>query len=376
MRVHLAENALGVFAFEGERLVAFRAFGSGEAAQRLRELQAGIPTPQHLQLVEELAGKGCREFWVEEGELARRLGERFPDLTFGVEFPGEGGKRLRREGERMALEVCGVPLPEREREAALELARTEVGRRMAERDRSVVGASRLLEEVDRTLNLLVGLLREWYSLHFPELGEQVGDHERYLRLLVSLGRREEFREERLVELGLSPQEARKVSASAGSSLGAGMGEEDLEMLREAGRVVLELLSLRRRLAEYLDRRMEEVAPNLRAVVGGLLGARLLSLAGGLERLARMPASTIQVLGAEKALFRALRSRGRPPKHGVIYRFPPLRSAPKKLRGKIARAVAGKVSIAARVDLLGGGYLGDRLSSELEKRLEEIRRGRK
>jgi nucleolar protein 56 len=376
MRVHLAENALGVFAFEGEKLVAFRTFGSGEAAQRLREMQAGIPTPQHLQLVEELAGKGCREFWVEEEGLARRLGERFPDLTFGVEFPGEGGRRLRREGERMALEVCGIPLPDRAREAALELARGEVGRRMAERDRSVVSASRLLEEVDRTLNLLVGLLREWYSLHFPELGEQVGDHERYLRLLVSLGGREEFREGRLVELGLSPEEARRISAAAGSSLGAGMGEEDLGMLREAGRVVLELLSLRRRLADYLDRRMEEVAPNLRAVVGGLLGARLLSLAGGLERLARMPASTIQVLGAEKALFRALRSRGKPPKHGVIYRFPPLRSAPKKLRGKIARAVAGKVSIAARVDLLGGGYLGERLSSELERRLEEIRRGRK
>jgi nucleolar protein 56 len=267
-------------------------------------------------------------------------------------------------------------LPERVREVSLELARGEVGRRMAERDRSVVGASRLLEEVDRSLNLLVGLLREWYSLHFPELGELVGDHERYLRLLVSLGGRGEFREERLVELGLTPEEASRISAAARSSLGAGMGEEDLERLRESGRAVLELLSLRRGLAEYLDRKMEEVAPNLRAVVGSLLAARLLSLAGGLERLARMPASTIQVLGAEKALFRALRSKGKPPKHGVIYRFPPLRSAPKKLRGKIARAVAGKVSIAARVDLLGGGYLGERLSSELERRLEEIRRGRK
>jgi nucleolar protein 56 len=376
MKVHLAENALGVFAFQGGRLVAFRTFEPAEAAERIREMQAGLPTPQHLRLVEELVGKGYGEFWVEEGGLAGRLGERFPGAVFRAEFPGEGGRRLRGEGERIALEVCGISLPERVREVSLELARGEVGRRMAERDRSVVGASRLLEEVDRSLNLLVGLLREWYSLHFPELGELVGDHERYLRLLVSLGGRGEFREERLVELGLTPEEASRISAAARSSLGAGMGEEDLERLRESGRAVLELLSLRRGLAEYLDRKMEEVAPNLRAVVGSLLAARLLSLAGGLERLARMPASTIQVLGAEKALFRALRSKGKPPKHGVIYRFPPLRSAPKKLRGKIARAVAGKVSIAARVDLLGGGYLGERLSSELERRLEEIRRGRK
>jgi nucleolar protein 56 len=376
MKVYLAENALGVFAFEEGRVVAFRAFEPAEAVERIREMQVGLPTPQHLRLVEELVEKGYGEFWVEEEGLAQRLGERFPGVSFRAEFPGEGGRRLREEGGKIALEVCGISLPERVREVSLELARGEVGRRMAERDRGVVGASRLLEEVDRSLNLLVGLLREWYSLHFPELGELVGDHERYLRLLVSLGGREEFREERLLELGLSPEEARRISSAAGSSLGAGMGEEDLERLRESGRAVLELLSLRRGLAEYLDRRMEEVAPNLRAVVGGLLGARLLSLAGGLERLARMPASTIQVLGAEKALFRALRSRGRPPKHGVIYRFPPLRSAPKKLRGKIARAVAGKVSIAARVDLLGGGYLGDRLSSELERRLEEIGRGRK
>ncbi len=375
MEVHLAENAAGVFAFRGEELLAFRTFGAGEAGRRLREVGRGIPTPQHLQLVGELAERGYREFVVEEEGLARGLRESFPGLSFRWEFPSRGGEKLRREGGRLAL-ACGVELREREREVALELAREEVGRRMAERDRTVVSASRLLEEVDRTLNLLAGLLREWYSLHFPELAEMVRDHERYARLLVALGERGEFTEERLRGMGLSPDEARRISSAARNSLGAEMGKEDLEMVRGVGEAVLELYSLRGRLAEYLDRRMEEVAPNLRAVVGGVLGARLLSLAGGLERLARMPSSTIQVLGAEKALFRALRSKGKPPKHGVIYRFPPLRSAPKKLRGKIARAVAGKVSIAARVDLLGGGYVGDRLSAELERRLEEIRRGRK
>ncbi|MEM2977977.1 MAG: hypothetical protein QXM46_01655 [Candidatus Hadarchaeales archaeon] len=375
MELQLAENVVGVFAFEGERMVAFRAFGSSaEAVERVRAMRRGEPTPEHLQLVEELVEKGCREFVVEGEELARKLGARFPGVLFRSGFPGGGGRELRRRGEEMAGR-CGMVLSERVREVSLELAKREVGERMAERDRCVVGASRMLEEVDRALNLLVGLLREWYSLHFPELDGLVGDHEEYVRLLVSLGRREEFTEERLVGLGLTPERARRLSSAARSSLGVGLGEGDLEVLRESGKGVLGLLSLRRELAEYLDRRMEEVAPNLKAVVGSLLGARLISLAGGLERLSRMPTSTIQVLGAEKALFRALRTKGKPPKHGVLYRFPPLRSAPKKLRGKIARAVAGKVSIAARVDLMGGGYLGDRLSSELERRLAEIRGGR-
>ncbi|MEM2426682.1 MAG: hypothetical protein QXF66_00995 [Candidatus Hadarchaeales archaeon] len=376
MELQLAENVLGVFAFEGERVVAFRIFGSpSEAAERISILRRGEPTPEHLQLVEELVGKGYREFVVEEEELARRLGSRFPGILFRAEFPGKGGEELRRRGGEIAS-ICGIPLSERVREVSLELARKEVGEKMAERDRCVIGASKMLEELDRTLNLLVNLLREWYSLHFPELDELVADHEEYVRLLVLLGKREEFTEEKLVGLGLPPERAKKIASSARNSLGAEVGREDLEVMKEGGRKILELLSLRKKLTEYLERKMEEVAPNLKAVVGSLLGARLISLAGGLEKLARMPTSTIQILGAEKALFRALRSKGKPPKHGVLYRFPPLRSAPKKLRGKIARAVAGKVSIAARVDLMGGSYLGDRLSLELERRLSEIRGGKK
>jgi len=115
-----------------------------------------------------------------------------------------------------------------------------------------------------------------------------------------------------------------------------------------------------------------VAPNLRAVVGGSIGARLISLAGGLKELSRLPASTLQVLGAEKALFRALRSRARPPKHGVIYQYPEVRGAPKWQRGKIARALAGKLSIAARVDAMSGEFVGDKLVAGLKTRIADIK----
>ena len=119
--------------------------------------------------------------------------------------------------------------------------------------------------------------------------------------------------------------------------------------------------------------MQEVALNLRGLIGPILGARLISLAGSIEKLARFPSSTIQVLGAEKALFRALKTGARPPKHGVIFQHTLIHSAPWWQRGKIARVLAGKIAIAARIDMYGGQYLAEDLKQSVTKRIEEIKR---
>jgi len=160
--------------------------------------------------------------------------------------------------------------------------------------------------------------------------------------------------------------------AAQTSLGAEFDEIDIEVLQACAQRVLNLYELRGRIAEYIDGLMAQIAPNLCTVVGGSIGARLISLAGGLERLARLPSSTIQVLGAEKALFRALKTRARPPKHGVIYQYPDVRGSPRQLRGKIARALAGKIAIAARVDAMSGEFVGDRLAANLKARIANIR----
>ena len=133
----------------------------------------------------------------------------------------------------------------------------------------------------------------------------------------------------------------------------------------------QLQELRERVAEYVDGLMSQIAPNLRTLVGGTIGARLISLAGGLVKLSRLPASTVQVLGAEKALFRALRTKAKPPKHGVIYQHPSIRTSPKRYRGKIARALAGKIAIAARVDAMAGEFVGEKLLSDFKTRVSEI-----
>ena len=119
--------------------------------------------------------------------------------------------------------------------------------------------------------------------------------------------------------------------------------------------------------------MQQVAPNMKALVGALLGARLISLAGSLKRLAFIPASTIQVLGAEKALFRALRTGAKPPKHGIIFQWDDIHGAPYWQKGKIARVLAGKLAIAARVDYFSGEYMGDNILEDLTRRINEIRR---
>jgi nucleolar protein 56 len=147
----------------------------------------------------------------------------------------------------------------------------------------------------------------------------------------------------------------------------------LAQIQALSKDVLELYELRRGMESYLDKTMGEVAPNTRALVGSLLGARLIAVAGSLRSLAMRPASTIQVLGAEKALFRSLKTGARPPKHGLIFQHALLHDAKRWQRGKIARALAGKLAIAIRTDAFGGGrYVGDMLKADLEKRLQEIR----
>ncbi len=364
---------LGVFAFSGGKMVGFRSFPPNpkEIAERILSVLGGVPTEEHLQLVRDMLVCGHKKFTVESEGLAKGLRERLGDGEFIPEFPNEAGKVLRKDPGRVVGWVGVKDIDPLVREVCMYLSRKGVEEKAEEKDRLVINAVKTLDEIDKACNMICSILREWYSLHFPELDEQIRDHELYLELLVSLGQRENFEEEKLSGFGV-PEGVRKKIARAGrGSGGTPLAEADMEVIKECGEAVLGLFRTRKRLAEYVDRTMARVAPNLRAVVGGLLGARLIALAGGLDRLARAPTSTIQLLGAEKALFRALKTKGKPPKHGVIYRFPQLRAAPRKVRGKIARALAGKVSIAARVDAMGGEYVGEKLGADLRRRIGEI-----
>jgi len=258
------------------------------------------------------------------------------------------------------------------RDVSLELAKSAITEATTKRDLYAIQTVRSIEDLDKILNLLAGRVREWYGLHFPELDRLVEKHDSYIRLVHSLGARDSFSYDALTKLGIPQDKATQISASAEKSSGAEMTGTDLEWLRQVCGTVLELYGLREAAEKYTDKIMGEVAPNMTSVLGAVLSAKLISMAGGLENIAKMPSSTLQVLGAEKALFRMLKTGARPPKHGVIFQYAPIHQSPKWLRGKIARAVAGKLAIAARMDAYGGGDKGQALKDALEKKIVDLK----
>ena len=225
------------------------------------------------------------------------------------------------------------------------------------RDKSLVQAIREYDDLLEVANLLSERLHEWYGMYFPELSDLAKDS-RYAYLIASMGHRDEI----LEELGIEME-----------SMGTDLEEADLDAVRTLARTLCDVYDSEEQTEAYITSIVEDVAPNMCAILGGPLSARLISLAGGLERLASLPSSTIQLLGAEKAMFRHLRSGKLPPKHGVIFQYPDVWKAPYWQRGNIARALAGKILIAAKIDAYHGEFRGDELNEQLKARIKDIKR---
>ncbi|MCP8312194.1 MAG: hypothetical protein L6M37_04500 [Candidatus Methylarchaceae archaeon HK02M1] len=257
------------------------------------------------------------------------------------------------------------------RDFAITLSEIKLREISAKRDLHIIEAIQALDEVEKTLNILATRVREWYGLHFPELSSFVDDPKTYVRLVSKFGKRENIKREELVKLGFSIERGESISVSAKSSKGGEVGQDDLMRVSAIAEEVIRLDSLRDKLSSYVEKNMSNIAPNITSVIGASIGARLIAKAGGLNKLAMLPASTIQVLGAEKALFRALRTGTKPPKHGIIFQHKAIHSAPKWQRGKIARSIATKIAIAARVDAFRGS-VDMEIEERLQTRLEEIK----
>lgn len=234
------------------------------------------------------------------------------------------------------------------RKKVMEKTKKKVEEAYTEKDRYIIQAIEALDDLDAAYNLLVERLREWYGLHFPEVNQLVKDHEKFVRLVSEIGAREKMTKD-VLEAVLGEKLAERVAEVASQSMGTELSGDDLKMIQDFASRVKELKEMRDRLADYIREQMEKIAPNVAAVAGPLLGARLISKAGGLKKLAMLPASTIQVLGAEKALFKHLAKGTPPPKHGILFQHPLVRNAKRWQRGKIARAIAAKLAIAARED---------------------------
>lgn len=258
------------------------------------------------------------------------------------------------------------------REVALRLLREKLKISVSRRDLMIVHGVNVIEDLNKQINLIYTRCREWYGIHFPELQDLVKDPEEYLKIVSNFGSRNNINEEKLLEIIGKHKYFNEIINATKKSIGIELNKEDEDQIRNLAEEGLRLISLRNKMEDYLTSLMEYEAPNIVAVTGPIIGAKLIALAGGLEKLAMLPASTIQIIGAEKALFRFLRTKKGAPKHGIIFQHPYIHTAPKWQRGKIARAIASKISIAAKIDYFSGEYRGSELREMLEKRIKEIK----
>ncbi len=303
----------------------------------------------------------------------RGSGDRGPRRFGDRGYSGSGDRGQRSSGERGQYKAQygrdyrdfgkfgrftkSRPDVEAMRKKAFLRTRLGITEQLSSRDALIIQAVNMVDELDKSLNVLSERLREWYSLHFPELNNKVREHKLYMHL-ASSGERKNIDRPELKDL-------------VETSSGANFEEPDYRMMQAYAQEILSLYTLRDQTAEYLKTLMETEAPNITSIVATNVGARLISLAGGIKSMSRMPAGTIQLLGAEKALFRHLKTNAKPPKYGILFQLSEVNSAPNDRRGKVSRAVAAKLAIASKVDFFSK-KLDPSIKQKLDKRLQEIR----
>lgn len=377
MKAIIIETSFGMLAFdEGNNLVEKALFPRKpqDAAKALLKIETG-KIPEEVTVLIGLLQKSGYDLFVFENESLTNAVKENMGINVEVSKPLEAGEVLRSNIESHAVRTGFVDDEEEfsrwMHAVTMEIAKLKVKGAIEKRDLVVGQAILALDDLDRIINLLMSHIREWYGIHFPELDRNLDKHETYARLIVQLGSRDKFTLENLKE-DIPEAKAEQIAKASETSMGADIAESDLAEIQALCKNVLNLYDLRQNMEKYLDDTMEEVAPNIKAMVGSLLGARLIAIAGGLTNVAKMPASTIQVLGAEKALFRSLKTGTLPPKHGIIFQHTYLHDAKRWQRGKIARALAGKLAIAARTDAYGHRDISESLKTKLDMRIAEIR----
>ena len=255
------------------------------------------------------------------------------------------------------------------REFAIGLSSSKVTKISESPDLHIIQAIGSLDEIDKIANALSSRLREWYGLHFPELENVIDSINGYAQIVIA-GKRDSLTKKVFEDAGFPDSKVEMLSLVASKSRGGDISEKNLKIVQFMAQQMLDLHELRKNLEEHVESEMGIVAPNLSAILGPAVGARILGRAGSLVKLASMPASTVQVIGAEKALFRSLKTGAQPPKHGILFQHTLVHAAPRWQRGKIARAIAAKAVIAGRVDVYGEG-INESLLEKLNVRVKEI-----
>lgn len=330
---YLAVSIAGLFVFnEKNKLEKYKLFDKNpeEIAKKLTLFERGEEIPELKELRNEFKDLEIKQ----PNQATEFLRENFRDVIMSTGFVKdefELNKLL--NAVAVAKSKLSISLIER-------------------RDKLIVQTVSALSDMEKILNAMSERLREWYGLHYPEL--EIKDHEKFAEKVAEFGLREGFEDFR-------------------KSMGMQLKEDDIKILQEYAHRLKELYVLKKNIEIYLEKIVPKEIPNLNALLGSTLAARLLALAGSLEKLAKMPSSTVQLLGSEKSLFRFLKEKkkGKPPRFGLLYLHPDISGTKRELQGKVARLLSSKLTIAARADFYSKKDMSKELLEDYKKKLEEI-----
>jgi nucleolar protein 56 len=260
------------------------------------------------------------------------------------------------------------------RKKLIKKTREQVEEKYSGEEEHIIRAVNALQDLDEIFNLISEHCGEWYASHFPELGRALQNPEVFLKLVYFIGEKEKFSEKELAEIIKEKETQKIILEKAKNSMGSKIPETALAEIKMLALNALNIKEQRNSLEKFLIDEMHKKAPNFSEICGSVLGAKMLKEAGSLKRLALMPSSTIQILGAKKAFFRHVKNpSAKTPKYGLLFQHPMVKQTPFQHKGKIARTLAGKISIAIKMDFFGKKEIAKELQKKLDERAKEVQK---
>ena len=361
MEFYITQCIAGFIAFDEDLQIAdYKLFREEDAVSNLIKIEENEILDEEIELI-----NGIKLDSIDDKiiiETTKRKSQYKELENYGnieVKTPNKGGEHLRSNIDKVFEEIGFSKSQDEITQIYEKLAIHKIKKSSQEEDKLLIQAINSVDDIDESISKLVERIRDWYTIYFPEM-DTISNNETYIKLIAESKNREDILENFMEHFSEEIEE----------STGADIEEDDLLMLKSFAESIYSLQKSRKELETYIDSKMEAIAPNLRDLLGSTLGAKLIAHIGSIKRLATYPASVIQIMGAEKAIFRHLKTGERPPKHGLIFQHPSVRGAKWWNRGKIARNLALKITLAVRKDVFSGEY-DPSIAEDCLKKVEQI-----
>lgn len=361
MEFYITQCIAGFIAFDEDlQIVDYKLFTEDEVVSNLIKIEENEILDEEIELINGIKLDSIDDkIIIETTKRKSQYKELGNYENIEVKTPNKGGEHLRSNIDKVFEEIGFSKSQDEITQIYEKLAIHKIKKSSQEEDKLLIQAINSVDDIDESISKLVERIRDWYTIYFPEM-DTISNNETYIKLIAESENREDILENFMEHFSEEIEE----------STGADIEEDDLLMLKSFAESIYSLQKSRKELETYIDNKMEAIAPNLRDLLGSTLGAKLIAHIGSIKRLATYPASVIQIMGAEKAIFRHLKTGERPPKHGLIFQHPSVRGAKWWNRGKIARNLALKITLAVRKDVFSGEY-DPSIAEDYLKKVEQI-----